>query len=95
MLSIQWLFFCNSSGSYYDVSCNDIRWCCVYFAASPLASTFCPNAAPCDPAFTSGDLHRNDEFYQAFLFSIFWSFISWGFRRLTKELTANGVFRER
>jgi hypothetical protein len=94
MLLVQWLFFCNSGSSYYNSACNDIRWCCVYYAASPTASTWCPNTTPCIPNFGSGNLQRSDEFFQAVLFAGFWTLLAWAHRRLTKDLILQGVFME-
>lgn len=92
MLLVQWLLFCNSSGSYYNTACNDIRWCCVLFSASPTAASWCTNGSPCVP--NPSSLQRSDEFFQAVIFSAVWSVLAWAFRRMTKDLTQKGVFAE-
>jgi hypothetical protein len=92
MLSIIWLFFCNGSGTYGNSACNSIYWCCVYFAASPTASQWCPNVGPCIPDVTS--LARNDEFFQAWLFAALFILWSWGHRKVARDLSEHGCFVE-
>jgi hypothetical protein len=94
MLLFEWLLYCNGSGSYANTACNDIRWCCVYFSASPTAATWCPNQSPCDPAVSSGNLTRSTEWLITVIASAVWAVLSWAFRRLTKDLMMKGVFGE-
>lgn len=94
MLLIQWLLMCNSSSSYGNTACNDIRYCCDFFGASATAATWCPNQSPCVPNVNTGDLQRSDEWFQMVIFSGIWTLLSWAFRRITKDLMQKGVFAE-
>lgn len=95
MLSVQWLFFCNGGSTYYASACNNIRWCCVHFAASPSAAQWCPNTMSCDPNFTTADLSRTLEFFVCWLFSILFVLWSWAHRRVNRDLRNYGVFGEK
>ncbi len=91
MLSFQWLFYCNTGGSAAS-PCNDARWCCVHFGSNAEASHWCPNTNPCVPDVTA--IHRNDEFFQTWLFSIFFVLWSWAHASINKDFWREGVFRK-
>lgn len=88
ILTWRWAFYCNVSYSAYDSACNDYRYCCAYFP-----SPFCPNNAPCTPNYGPGDLVRNNEMFQHWVFSLVffitscWSYNQNGF------LYAQGVLQ--
>lgn len=86
MLSFQWAVECNQAGS----PCNDPRWCNSYFSSQP---NFCPNTVPFTPAVT-GSLVRSDEFFQHWLFSIFFLLFSiFGHIWANKLLQKAGLFK--
>lgn len=73
VLSVRWIFFCNSPFSAGLTACNDYRWCCVFYP-----NTWCSNGVPCTPGVTYGDLSRNLEMTQHWAFSlVFFLFSLW------------------
>jgi len=58
---------CSCNAAIYPSNpCNDLRWCCVNFAANP---DFCPNTAGCTPAVSEGDLSPNTTFIISLILS--------------------------
>ncbi len=87
-LTIRWLVFCNTSWSGSSTVCNDYRWCCVYFP-----SEWCPNTTPCTPAVTAGQLGRNHDIFQHWIFTfVFFVFAIWNYD-LNGGLREFGVLR--
>ncbi len=89
LLTVIWLFYCNS-GYTAASPCNDIRWCCAFFATS----SWCPNITPCAPDIVSSQLMRNDEFFQIWLWSLIFIFWSFAHRSVNKSFREAGVFKE-
>ena len=77
-----WIFYCNNPYSG-GAACNDYTWCCVYFP-----SGWCPNTIPCTPAITSGQLSRNHEMTQHFVFAFVFFVLS------TFHVSLNGDLKE-
>lgn len=93
LLSIIWLSFCNRGFPDYTF-CNDLRACCVYYMSSFDGAKWCPNTTPCTPNFTSGDLTRTDDFFQIWLFTLFYSVWALANKSVNKDLRSYGLFRE-
>lgn len=89
-LSFLWLFFCNNSGG---ALCNDPRWCGVYYAEA-IGMPWCPNTVNYVPDVTVSQIYRSDEFFQAWLFSIFFFLFSMANKAVYGYLRRKGMFRE-
>lgn len=92
-MSVSWLFFCNRYFPDYSY-CHDPRHCCVFFGASLENSKWCPNTTPCVPNVGSGDLVRSDDFFQVWLFSLFFSFWALFHAKVNAEMTRYGLWQE-
>ena len=92
VLSIRWCAFCNRSGTPGSTACNDYRYGCVYFGASTENTHWCPNGIGCTPAVTSGDLYRNAEYFQHWLFSIIFFLMAFLHLGVKDSLAKFGLF---
>lgn len=89
-LTWRWLLACNSAYSGSSSSCNDYRWCCVYFP-----SDWCPNNAMCTPDVTSSELGRNPENFQHWLFTfVFFVLAIWNYS-INGDLIRLGVLTDK
>lgn len=89
-LWIRSCFNCNTGYSFYNSACNDPRWCCKYFGATPDAAEWCPNTTPCVPDVT--DLAITPQYFQHWLFSMFFALLSLFHVFVNKSLSDNGLF---
>lgn len=90
ILSFSWLFACNYSWSAFDSSCNDVRYCCVYFAENP---GWCSNFGFCNPNVSSTQLLRSGPFFGAWLFSMLFFLWGLGHRSMNRDMRVNGLFQ--
>lgn len=94
MLCVDWLFLCNNGFVPWSTLCNDPRYCCVYFGSSQLNMEWCPNGVPCTPDVSGSSLYRSDEFFQLWLFSLFFWLLSFSNNAVNIQLARFGFFRE-
>ncbi len=85
-LTVQWLFFCNSTFQFLGRACADYRWCCVYFP-----SEWCPNAVPCTPNVTSAMLERNHVMMQHWVFSFVFLVLAFWNTSINKDMREFGL----
>lgn len=90
-MSIHWIFACNYSFTASSTACNDARWCGAFHASAP---DWCPNTGPFVPNVSGGDLHRSDEFFQLWLFSLLSILWALAHRAINRDLQSYGLFRE-
>lgn len=88
ILTWRWAFYCNTSYSGMQSACNDYRWCCAGFP-----SPWCPNASPCTPNYTFGDLTRNYEMTMHWIFSLVFFVLSCWSYNSNGMLVAIGVLQ--
>ena len=91
VLSIRWCAFCNREGVPGSTACNDYKFCGVYFGASE-NQQWCYNSIPFTPSVNSSELKRNQEYFQHWLFSIFFFILSFWNLGIQKSLTDFGIF---
>ena len=92
ILTFLWLFFCNGDFTG-GALCNDPRWCGVYYTSSS-ALSWCPNTVNFVPDVTYSQIYRSDEFFQAWLFSIFFMIWALANKSINRYLHRKGMFRE-
>jgi len=86
VLSYRWVLYCNTAYSNWDTACNDYRWCGVFWPNS-----WCPNNGPFTPAVTLGNLHRNAEMTQHWVFSLVFIGLQWWQWSMNDDLKHWGV----
>lgn len=94
LLSFNWLFLCNNGFVPHSTLCNDPRYCCVYYGSNQANIEWCPNAGPCNPNVSGSNLYRSDEFFQIWLFTLFFWLLAFSNRSINQELGSYGFFRE-
>jgi hypothetical protein len=94
MFSVDWVFLCNNGFVPWSTLCNDPRYCCVYFGSSQINLEWCPNITPCTPDVSGSMLYRSDEFFQIWLWCLFFWLLAFSHRAINKELAQYGFFRE-
>lgn len=90
ILSGSWFFACNTGWSAYDSSCNDVRYCCVFFADNP---GWCPNFNFCTPNVSASQLMRSSPFFGAWLFSLLFLLWTWGHLKINRAMRRRGLFQ--
>jgi hypothetical protein len=88
ILSWRWLFYCNTGYSQFDTSCNDYRWCGVFYP-----NVFCPNTGPFNPPVAFTQLSRNDEMTQHWAFTFAFFILAWWHVKWNVKLRSQGIFR--
>ena len=91
VLSIRGCAYCNREGTPGSTACNSDLYCGVYYGASE-NQQWCLNNVPFNPPVTASRLKKNSQYFQHWLFSIFFFILSFWNLGILKELTGYGIF---
>jgi hypothetical protein len=86
VLTVQWVFFCNTTFPFLGRACADYRLCCVYFPGE-----WCSNTTPCIPNVVSGDLAQNHEMFQHWVFGFVFLVMAYWHRSINSDLKEFGL----